>query len=118
MRDTGDDDGISRQLAAYPYSLHEGWNDRLKWVRQEAAFKLQNPHLRSQKGMAEQMGVSRQSVGRWETGIIEPTARQLELWCRLTNSNPAWIMWRQGEAFPFPLPSAPIFGDSVRRRRS
>ncbi len=53
----------------------------------------------TQQEFAERIGVSRANIGKYETGISEPSAAVLSLICREFNVNEEWLRTGEGEMF-------------------
>lgn len=71
-------------------------NQRIKKLRKELDI--------TQQEFAERIGVSRANIGKYETGISEPSAAVLSLICREFDVNEEWLRTGEGEMFK-PKPS-------------
>lgn len=71
-------------------------NQRIKKLRRELDL--------TQQAFAERIGVSRANIGKYETGISEPSAAVLSLICREFDVREEWLRTGEGEMFK-PKPS-------------
>lgn len=71
-------------------------NQRIRKLRRELDL--------TQQEFAERIGVSRANIGKYETGISEPSAAVLSLICREFDVREEWIRNGEGEMFK-PKPS-------------
>ncbi len=71
-------------------------NQRIKKLRKELDL--------TQQAFAERIGVSRANIGKYETGISEPSAAVLSLICREFDVREEWLRTGEGEMFK-PKPS-------------
>jgi transcriptional regulator with XRE-family HTH domain len=62
------------------------------WTFGNHLWKAMDDAGYNQKGMAAELGVSRQLVGRWFANESFPTTNQVREWARLTNVTVAWLM--------------------------
>ena len=68
--------------------------DRILKLRKEAGL--------SQEAFAEKLGVSRQSVSKWETGSVMPDLNKLVAMCELFGVSSDYILYGKEEAAPAP----------------
>lgn len=71
-------------------------NQRIRKLRKELDL--------TQQEFAERIGVSRANIGKYETGISEPSAAVLSLICREFDIQEEWLRTGEGEMFK-PKPS-------------
>ena len=71
-------------------------NQRIRKLRRELDL--------TQQEFAERIGVSRANIGKYETGISEPSAAVLSLICREFDVREEWLRNGEGEMFK-PKPS-------------
>lgn len=71
-------------------------NQRIRKLRRELDL--------TQQEFAERIGVSRANIGKYETGISEPSAAVLSLICREFDVREEWLRTGEGEMFK-PKPS-------------
>lgn len=51
-----------------------------------------------QREMANLLGVNRNTVSNWETGVTEPTMSMFASWARITGRSMEWIVYGDDEA--------------------
>lgn len=64
---------------------------RLKKLRKELEL--------TQQEFSDKIGVSRSNIGKYESGISEPSSAVLSLICREFNVNEDWLRYGNGEMF-------------------
>ena len=81
-------------------------NEKIYWCRKQAGL--------SQEALAELIGVSRQSISKWETGEASPEISKLPLLAKAFDVTTDWLLSEDGipqdnptpEAAPEPIPQA------------
>lgn len=68
-------------------------------VTKQRIRKLRRELDLTQQEFAEKIGVSRANIGKYETGISDPSAAVLSLICREFNVNEEWLKTGAGEMF-------------------
>lgn len=68
-------------------------------VTKQRIRKLRRELDLTQQEFAEKIGVSRANIGKYETGISDPSAAVLSLICREFNVNEEWLRTGVGEMF-------------------
>lgn len=75
-------------------------NEKIYWCRKKAAL--------SQEALAERIGVSRQSISKWETGEASPEISKLPLLAKAFGVTTDWLLSEEGipqeEPAPEPAP--------------
>ena len=79
-------------------------NEKIYWCRKHAGL--------SQEALAERIGVSRQSISKWETGEASPEISKLPLLAKAFDVTTDWLLSEEGlpqeepatEAAPEPIP--------------
>ena len=66
-------------------------NERLKALRKSLNL--------TQKDFAEKIGIKRNTLAKYETGVISPSTAVVSLICRVFNVNEDWLRSGQGEMF-------------------
>ena len=66
-------------------------NERLKALRKSLNL--------TQKDFAEKRGIKRNTLAKYETGVISPSTAVVSLICRVFNVNEDWLRSGQGEMF-------------------
>lgn len=72
-------------------------NEKIYWCRKKAGL--------SQEALAEQIGVSRQSISKWETGEASPEISKLPLLAKAFDVTTDWLLSEDG--IPEDEPAAP-----------
>ena len=83
-------------------------NEKIYWCRKHAGL--------SQEALAELIGVSRQSISKWETGEASPEISKLPLLAKAFDVTTDWLLSEEGipqeepatEAAPEPIPQAEV----------
>ena len=65
--------------------------DRIKLLRKELEL--------TQEKFSERLGIKRNTIAKYETGINEPTTAVISLICREFNVNEQWLRTGEGEMF-------------------
>ncbi len=65
--------------------------DRIKLLRKELEL--------TQEKFSERLGIKRNTIAKYETGINEPTNAVISLICREFNVNEQWLRTGEGEMF-------------------
>ena len=66
-------------------------NERLKALRKSLNL--------TQKDFAEKIGIKRNTLAKYETGVISPSTAVVSLICHVFNVNEDWLRSGQGEMF-------------------
>lgn len=79
-------------------------NERLKALRKSLNL--------TQKDFAEKIGIKRNTLAKYETGVISPSTAVVSLICRVFNVNENWLRSGEGEMF---LPVEDEVGEVVSK---
>lgn len=79
-------------------------NERLKALRKSLNL--------TQKDFAEKIGIKRNTLAKYETGVISPSTAVVSLICRVFNVNEDWLRSGEGEMF---LPVEDEVGEVVSK---
>ena len=82
--------------------------------------ELRNEHGLSQEQLAERLGVTRQTVSNWETGITSPNSRVLEKLSQIYGVSPGVLLGEAPAGVPeenVPEPEAPPAPEPTPARR-
>lgn len=66
--------------------MSESFGRRFGYARKKRRY--------SQQAIADEMGVTRQAVSRWETGLALPNAHQITKFCDITGITADWLLGR------------------------
>lgn len=84
-------------------------NEKIYWCRKRAGL--------SQESLAERIGVSRQSISKWETGEASPEISKLPLLASAFGVTVDWLLSEEGvpqeEAPVVPSPEVPVAPQSA-----
>lgn len=72
-------------MAAAPAVPPETIGDRIRRARKAKGF--------SQHELAEMSGISRQSIGNWESGLADPRVESFPPLADVLNVPPEWLAW-------------------------
>lgn len=80
-------------------------NEKIYWCRKKAGL--------SQEALAEMIGVSRQSISKWETGESSPEISKLPLLAKAFQVTTDWLLSQDGIPEEAPAPEAPVTADPI-----